>query len=151
MWAALATLTTRPCGDSRSRGNSRLVSRKGPMWLDAYVRSKPSLLRARVPDAGIVDQHVDRLTGREVRLGGAPHRAEIRHIEGHPVRPRGRVAALDRAQHGPGALFGAGGEHHAAAAGRERLDQGAADTGVGAGDEEGAIVKSGVSHPGSTG
>ena len=85
------------------------------------------------------------MAGLEERLSGAPHRSEIRDIEGHALRPRGRVAALDRAQHGPGALFGAGGEHHPAAAGRERLDHGAADTGVGAGDEEGAIVKPGVS------
>src|SRR5438105_13741991 len=49
MWAPLATLTTRPCGDWRTRGRSRLVSRKGPMWLVAYVKSKPSGLRARVP------------------------------------------------------------------------------------------------------
>src|ERR687887_96168 len=77
-------------------------------------------------DAGIVDQHVDRVTGRDVGLGGAPHRAEIRHVELHPVWPRGRVAALDLFQQGLRPLFGARGEHHAAATRCEGLDQGAA-------------------------
>src|SRR5439155_731108 len=49
MCAPLATLTTRPWEDSRSRGKNRFVSKKGPMWFVAYVRSKPSRLKARVP------------------------------------------------------------------------------------------------------
>src|SRR2546429_44877 len=91
---------------------------------------------ARPCDARIVDQDVDRMAGLEERMRGAPHRSEIGNIEGHALRPRGRVAALDRAQHGPGPLLGACREHDPAAACRKGLDQRATDAGIRSGDEE---------------
>src|SRR5213080_1058121 len=96
---------------------------------------------ARPRDPGVVDQDVDRLAGSEKRLGGAPHRAEIRYIEGHPLRPHGRVAALDPGQDGSGPLLGARREHDPAAPRREGLDQRTADAGARSGDEEGPPFK----------
>ena len=102
---------------------------------------------ARARDAGVVDQDIDRLAGREERLGGAPHRAEIRDVQRHPLRRRRRETALERAQHGPGPLLGAGREHHPIAAGREGLDQSTADARIRSGDEERPRLR----HPPSTG
>ena len=132
MIVPLRALAHRPGRRVREHEHGAAVDVEQPLLVGHVGRQEP----AAQPEAGVVDQDVDRPARVGQAVGDALHRRPV----GEVGREGLDLAAVGGAQlvgHGVEALLVAGHEHEVVAVGGEAAGEREADAGRGAGDEGG--------------
>ena len=139
---ALATVTMRAGALCAYPVEQQLCKEKVAQVVHAEGQLEAVLGDPTLPgDAGVVDEHVQRRAAGKKALRAGAHRGEVGEVQGEELHRVVAGVAPDGVDHRPRLGFRAARQHQMRATPRQLLRGGEADAGVGAGDQDGAVVQ----------